>query len=66
MDAPTKTLIEVIGDSGYTVQLHAATGQDIVEAVNQRTGEAFVVRGDDLYTAVVKLARQVGIEVEDG
>ena len=26
MDAPTKALIEVIGDSGYTVQLHAANG----------------------------------------
>ncbi len=66
MDAPTKALIEVIGDTGFTVQLHAAGGQDIVEAVSQRTGEAFVVRGDDLYTAVVELAQQVGIQLEDG
>lgn len=39
----------------------AADGQDVIEAMNQRTGEMFVVRGDDLYTAVVELARQVGI-----
>ncbi len=66
MDPTTEALIEVIGDSGFTVQLHAADGQDLIEAVDQRTGEAFVVRGDDLYTAVVELARQVGIELEDG
>lgn len=64
MDAPTKALIEVIGDSGVTVQLYAANGQHVIEAVNQRTGEAFVVRGDDLYTVVVELAQQVGIELK--
>ena len=66
MDAPTKALIETIGDSGFTVQLGASMGQHVIEAVNQRTGEAFVVRGDDLYLAVVELAQQVGIELEDG
>ena len=66
MNAPTKALIEVIGDSGFTVQLYGADGQDVIEAMNQRTGEMFVVRGDDLYLVVVELARQVGIELDDG
>ncbi len=30
------------------------------------TSERFIVRGDDLYTAFVELAQQVGIELEDG
>ena len=41
MDTPTKALIEVIGDSGYTMQLYGADGQDVIEAVNQRRGEMF-------------------------
>ena len=63
MDAPTKALIEGIGDSGFTVQLCGVDGRDVIEAMNQRTGEAFVVRRDDLYLAVVELAQQVGSSV---
>ncbi len=66
MDAPTKAVIETIGATRFTVQLYAADDQQVIEAMSQRTGEAFVVRGDDLYTAAVELAQQVGIELEDG
>ena len=38
----------------------------VVTAVSQATGETFVVRAAELYPAVVELAVQVGIEVEDG
>ncbi len=44
----------------------SADGQDVIDAVNQRTGEAFLVRGDDSYTAVVDPAQQVAVELEDG
>lgn len=30
-----------MGDSGFTVPLHAADGQHVIEAVNLRTGRAF-------------------------
>ena len=41
-------------------------GNSVVEATDETTGERFVVRADDLYVAVVKLARQVGLDLEDG
>ncbi len=66
MDAVTKAIIETIGAAGFTVQLYGQDGQNVVEAVNQETGETFVVRGDDLYLVVVELAQQCGIELEDG
>ncbi len=66
MNAVTKAVVETIGAAGFTVQLYGKDGQSEVEAVNEETGEAFVVRGDDLYLVVVELAQQCGIELEDG
>ena len=40
-------------------------GQRVIEAVDRQTGETFVVRATDLYTAVLELAPQVGIGPED-
>lgn len=36
-----------------------------VEAWSEATGERWRVRAEDLYTAVVELAGQVGMEIED-
>lgn len=66
MDAPTKALIETIGSAGFDVQLRTESDLHVVEASDRRTRETFVVTGDDLYPAVVELAQQVGIELEDG
>ena len=66
MNAVTKAIIETIGAAGFTVQLYAIDGRNAVEAVNEQTGETFVVRGKDLYLVVVELAQQCGIELEDG
>ncbi len=57
---------KAIGAAGSTVQQYGQDGQNVVEAVNEETGETFVVRGDDLYEVVVELAQQCGIELEDG
>lgn len=67
MDAPTKALIEVIGDSGYTVMVGAdSDGNSVIEATDEKSGEHFVVRAATLYKAVVELAEQIGIDLEDG
>ena len=66
MDAVTKALTETIGAAGFAVQLGASKGHHVVEAVNEQTGERFVVRGEDLYLTVVELAGQVGLELEEG
>lgn len=66
IDPSTQALIEVIGSAGYGVQVGMANGLHAVEAVEQWSGETFVVLGDDLYRTVVELAQQVGVELEDG
>ncbi len=66
IDPPTKATIATIRAAGFDVQVNTADGLHAVEAVDQRSGETFVVRGDDLYTVAVELAQQVGIELEDG
>ncbi len=67
MDPTTKALIETIGNVGYLVMLSVDdSGQQVVEATDEQTGEYFVVRGDDLYTVAVELAEQVCIEWVDG
>ncbi len=67
IDAPTTALIETISNAGYSLMTGAdSDGNSVVEATDERTGEKFVVRGDDLYTAVVELAQQVGLDLEDG
>ena len=38
-------------------------GNTVAEAIDETTKERFIVRADDLYTAVVELAQQVGIEL---
>ena len=66
MNAVTKAIIETVGAASSAVQFYGQDGRNVVEAVNKETGETFVVRGDDLYTVVVELAQQCGIELEDG
>jgi hypothetical protein len=66
MDTKTKTLIETISNAGYTVMTGAdSDGNSVAEATDEATGEMFVVRPDDLYAAVVELAQQVGLDLED-
>ncbi len=62
MNSVTKSLIEVIGDSGYDIQI----GNNTIEAINKKTGERFIVRCSNLYEGSIELAQQVGIELEDG
>ena len=62
MDSVTKSLIEVIGDSGYDIMI----GNNVIEAIDQKTGERFIIRCSNLYDGSVELAEQVGIELEDG
>ena len=67
MDVLTNAIIDTIGDTGFTVMTGADShGNAVVEATDERTGEKFVVRADRLYTAVVELAQQTGIDLEDG
>ncbi len=60
MDATIKALIETIGDAGFNVQLDAEEGSHVVEAIVREAGEAFIVRGDELYRVVIELAWQAG------
>ena len=64
-DPVTKAVIEVIHGAGYRVSLRydkvtfTATAQDA-------DGETWTVTADEPYRAVVELAAQVGIDLEDG
>ena len=51
---------------GYTMTTTHMDGQDVVEAMSERTGERFVARTRDTYTAACEVAAMVGIELEDG
>ena len=64
MDSVSKAILETVGATGFTVIID----HDRVAAINQETGERFIVRfdADHFYDAVVQLAQQVGIELEDG
>ena len=64
MDTVTKSLIETIGNVGYDIQIGAEKGCHIIEAVEQETGERFIIRCSDLYEAAVELAQQIGFELE--
>lgn len=67
MDAPTKALVETIGNAGSLVMTGAAGDRNsVAEATDTKAGERYLVRADDLNRAVVDLARQVGIGLEDG
>ena len=65
MDTLTKAILETIGVAGYAVSIGADNGLPVVEAIDNKTGERFVVRGE-LDEAAVELAEQVGVELEDG
>ena len=60
-----KAVIDVIREAGYAVSLRygkvtfTATAQDA-------DGETWTVTADEPYRAVVELARQVGVDLEDG
>ena len=60
----SKAILETIGNAGYVITIEA----DRLTAVDNETGEQFIVRHgrDDSYDAVVELAQQVDIELEDG
>ena len=60
MDTTTTRLIELIGRLGYRV----AISRDHVEAVNEHTGERFIVRGVDVDGMAVELAGMVGLDLE--
>ena len=66
MDAVTKAVIETIGGNGYRVEIGYTDALPVVVAIDEQTGERFVVRGDDLYETVCEVAAQVGIELDDG
>ena len=69
MDPTTKAVIETIGNADYFVTVTIGPnriGKSVVEASDETNGEKFIVRADELYSAVIELAQQVGIELEDG
>ena len=69
--AVTEAILHTIRQAGYSmgeVRIGGFDGQvcDVVDAVDARTGDSFTVLAPTEYEAVVELARQVGIELEDG
>ena len=67
MDTVTRVLIETIGNTGYDVSItYDDDARSVVTAIDEGTGEIFIVRHEDLYLAVCELAGQIGVEVTDG
>ena len=63
VDAVTEAILETIHKAGFTVYIRPTN----VAATNQETGEKFIVNYDEnFYDAVVELAQQIGLELEDG
>ena len=64
MDHVSKVILELVGAAGFTVTIDAES----VTAVSQETAERFIVRyeADYFCEAVMELAQQVGMELEDG
>ena len=64
-------VLHVIKSAGYslgettTIQKDGTTRR-VLNAVDARTGESFIVSAGTLYEAAVELAGQVGVELEDG
>ena len=59
--------IETIGNAGYSVTMGVnSNGNSVAESTDEANGEKFIIRADELYSAVIELAQQVGIELEDG
>lgn len=62
----TKATVEVIGGARFVVSLMGdGQGNHVAEAVNDKTGERFVVRSENIDDAVIELAERVGIELRD-
>ena len=62
----TRGIVEIISQAGYSVLTGAdSDGNSVAEAADKTIGERFIVRAEDLYSAVVELAQQVGLELED-
>ena len=63
MDATRTAILETISAAGFVLYVHATD----VQAINERTGERFIVRYDEhnFYDAVKELAQQVGLELDD-
>ena len=66
MDAVTKSILAIVGAGGYAVSVSAAEGLPAVEAVSESTGERFVVRDVDAWTALVRAAEAAGFGFDDG
>ncbi len=67
----TAALLDTIRGAGFHVGWTQAITERlehryVVNAVDARTGESFTVAGPEEYDALVELAGQVGIELEDG
>ncbi len=66
----TAALLDIISAAGFHAQVQDSgthlKRQYIANAVDVITGESFSVSGPDEFTALVELAQQVGIELEDG
>jgi hypothetical protein len=68
----TTAILDTIRGAGFhvgwtsTVDVRTGELRRIVNAVDARTGESFTVSAPEEYEAIIELARQVGIELEDG
>lgn len=67
----TDAVPHVIKSAGYSLGETTPLNRDgtfrhVINAVDARTGESFTVAAGTLYDAVVELAGQVGVELEDG
>ncbi len=65
-----KTDLNVVGPTFLSGGASPVAGntplRHVVTAINERTGERFIVRGNDLYETVAEVAEQVSIEQDGG
>ena len=66
----TDAVLHTIKGAGYSLGETTTVNRDgsrrvVINAVDARTGESFTVAAGTLYEAVVELAGQVGVELED-
>ena len=64
-DPTTKAVVDVIREPGYAVSLRY-NKVTFTAAAQAADGETWTVSANEPYRAVVELARQVGIDLEDG
>lgn len=65
-DALTNTILRSIAALGFTVTFRTTADGHQFDAVHRETGERHTARGDDPYRCACELAKQVGIDLEDG